>query len=39
VFASLQAAWELQSGEYSYAQLEVQDLVCWDTMEMPSHQD
>ncbi|GAB4820406.1 hypothetical protein N2152v2_007452 [Parachlorella kessleri] len=35
----VEAAWELPSGEYSYAQLEIQDLVCWDTMEMAPHQD
>lgn len=33
-----QAAWELPGGEYSYAQLEIRDVVCWDSMEMPHHE-
>lgn len=36
----LQAAWELPGGEYSFAQLEVEELSCWDTLEMPGgHED
>lgn len=35
----VEAAWELASGEYSYAEIEVKDLVCWDSMEMRPHQD